>query len=81
MTLQAYAKERDLKAASCRYVTVYGERGKEDHAVIAMIARAFIRQDPFVVWGNGQQIRIGRTSVTSLTERSRPLSQLMTAQP
>jgi nucleoside-diphosphate-sugar epimerase len=22
-----------------------------------MIARAFIRQDPFVVWGNGEQIR------------------------
>jgi nucleoside-diphosphate-sugar epimerase len=57
MTLQAYARERDMKAASCRYFTVYGERGKEDHAVIAMIARAFIRQDPFVVWGDGQQIR------------------------
>lgn len=57
MTLQAYAKERGMKAASCRYFTVYGERGKEDHAVIAMIARAFIKQDPFVVWGNGQQIR------------------------
>jgi nucleoside-diphosphate-sugar epimerase len=57
MTLQAYARERHLKAASCRYFTVYGERGKEDHAVIAMIARAFIRQDPFVVWGDGQQIR------------------------
>jgi nucleoside-diphosphate-sugar epimerase len=25
--------------------------------VIAMIARAFIRQDPFVVWGNGEQVR------------------------
>ncbi|MCH8854560.1 MAG: NAD-dependent epimerase/dehydratase family protein, partial [Planctomycetes bacterium] len=43
--------------ASCRYFTVYGERGKEDHAVMAMIARAFIRQDPFIVWGNGTQIR------------------------
>ena len=40
-----------------RYFTVYGERGKEDHAVIAMIARAFIKQDPFVVWGTGRQIR------------------------
>jgi len=56
-TLQAYAREWDIKAASCRYFTVYGERGKEDHAVIAMIARAFIKQDPFVVWGNGEQIR------------------------
>ena len=57
MTLQAYAREWGLKAASCRYFTVYGERGKEDHAVIAMIARAFVGQDPFEVWGNGQQIR------------------------
>jgi nucleoside-diphosphate-sugar epimerase len=57
MTLQSYVRERGMKAASCRYFTVYGERGKEDHAVIAMIARAFIKQDPFVVWGNGEQIR------------------------
>jgi len=46
-----------MKAASCRYFTVYGERGKVDHAVIAMIARAFAREDPFEVWGTGEQIR------------------------
>jgi nucleoside-diphosphate-sugar epimerase len=57
MTLQHLARERGLKAASLRYFTVYGERGKEDHAVIAMIARAFVHQDPFVVWGDGRQIR------------------------
>lgn len=57
LTLKAYHKERGLKAASCRYFTVYGPRGVENHAVIAMIARAFIGQDPFEVWGNGQQIR------------------------
>ncbi|MBU6423921.1 MAG: NAD-dependent epimerase/dehydratase family protein, partial [Chloroflexi bacterium] len=57
MTLRAYARDWGLKSASCRYFTVYGERGKEDHAVIAMIARAFIRQDPFEVWGTGEQIR------------------------
>src|SRR6267143_1488501 len=56
-TLQAYHKEHGLKAASCRYFTVYGPRGVENHAVIAMIARAFIRQDPFEVWGDGTQIR------------------------
>ena len=42
---------------SCQYFTVYGERGHENHAVIAMIARAFVKQDPYVVWGNGEQIR------------------------
>jgi len=57
MTLLAYHKDWGMKSASCRYFTVYGERGHENHAVIAMIARAFIGQDPFVVWGNGEQIR------------------------
>ncbi len=56
-TLQAYHQEFGLKAASCRYFTVYGPRGKENHAVIGMIAKAFIRQSPFEVWGNGEQIR------------------------
>jgi nucleoside-diphosphate-sugar epimerase len=56
-TLRAYSTETGMKSASCRYFTVYGERGHESHAVIAMIARAFIRQDPFVVWGDGEQIR------------------------
>src|SRR5882762_9322546 len=56
-TLQAYHKEHGLGAASCRYFTVYGPRGVENHAVIAMIARAFIHQTPFQVWGDGTQIR------------------------
>jgi nucleoside-diphosphate-sugar epimerase len=57
LTLQAYCREWGLQAASCRYFTVYGERGKENHAVTAMIARAFVKQSPYVVWGNGQQVR------------------------
>ncbi len=57
LTLQAYGKDYGMKAVSCRYFTVYGERGKEDHAIMAMIARAFIRQNPFDVWGTGAQIR------------------------
>jgi nucleoside-diphosphate-sugar epimerase len=56
-TLKAYAKEHGIKTASCRYFTVYGPRGVENHAVIAMIARAFIRQNPFEIWGDGTQIR------------------------
>ncbi len=57
MTLQAYFQDVGMKSASCRYFTVYGERGHENHAVIAMIARSFIGQNPFEVWGNGEQIR------------------------
>jgi nucleoside-diphosphate-sugar epimerase len=56
-TLQAYAKEHGMGAASCRYFTVYGPRGVENHAVIAMIARAFLQLNPFEVWGDGTQIR------------------------
>jgi nucleoside-diphosphate-sugar epimerase len=57
MTLGAYAAETGMKSANCRYFTVYGDRGHENHAVIAMIARAFVKQDPYVVWGTGEQIR------------------------
>ncbi len=57
LTLQAYHREHKLGAASCRYFTVYGPRGVENHAVIAMIARAFVKQNPFEVWGDGTQIR------------------------
>jgi nucleoside-diphosphate-sugar epimerase len=57
MTLSAYYKDFGLKSAACRYFTVYGPRGIENHAVIAMIARAFVKQDPFVIWGTGEQVR------------------------
>lgn len=57
MTLRAYHLEHGMKAASCRYFTVYGPRAKENHAVMAMIAKAVARQDPFEVWGTGEQLR------------------------
>src|SRR5579872_55809 len=57
LTLQAYHREHRIGTASCRYFTVYGPRGVENHAVIAMIARAFVGQNPFEVWGDGMQVR------------------------
>lgn len=57
LTLRAYSKEYGIKTAVCRYFTVYGPRAKEDHAIMAMIGRAFTKQNPFEVWGTGQQIR------------------------
>ncbi len=57
ITLKAYYDQYGMKSASCRYFTVYGPRGVENHAVMAMIARAFIGQDPYVVWGTGEQVR------------------------
>jgi nucleoside-diphosphate-sugar epimerase len=57
MTLRAYYRDFGMRSASCRFFTVYGERGVENHAVMAMIARAFIGQNPFEVWGDGTQVR------------------------
>ncbi len=57
LTLRAYHEQYGMKAVSCRYFTAYGPRCPENHAVMAMIARAFLGQDPFEVWGTGEQIR------------------------
>ena len=57
MALKAYCNEYGMKGVSCRYFTVYGPRGVENHAVIAFIAKAFIGQNPFEVWGDGTAIR------------------------
>jgi UDP-glucose 4-epimerase len=67
LTLQAYHRDYGLRCASLRYFTAYGERCLENHAVIAMIARAFVKQDPFIVWGTGEQIR-NWTYVTDIVE-------------
>jgi len=56
-TLRWFHQDHKLRSASCRIFTCYGPRGKEDHAIMAMIARAFIRQIPFEIWGDGSQIR------------------------
>jgi nucleoside-diphosphate-sugar epimerase len=57
LTLKTYYAEHGLRAVSCRYFTAYGPRGLESHGIIALIARAFIKQDPFEVWGDGTQVR------------------------
>jgi UDP-glucose 4-epimerase len=57
MTLRAYWKQYGLKSTSCRLFTAYGERENETHAVIALIAKAFVGMDPYEIWGDGQQDR------------------------
>ena len=57
LTLKAYHQQHGLQTASCRYFTVYGPRCTENHAVMAMIARGYLKLDPFEVWGDGEQIR------------------------
>lgn len=57
LTLKAYYKDFGLKSVIGRFFTVYGPYASESHAVMATISKAFIKQDPFEVWGDGQQIR------------------------
>jgi len=57
LSLRAFQRDSGLPSVSCRYFSVYGERGLENHAVLALVARALTRQDPFEVWGSGEQIR------------------------
>jgi len=55
--LIAFIKQYGLKGCSVRFVTVYGPRENETHAIIALIYKAFERMDPYVIWGDGNQER------------------------
>lgn len=57
MALSAYHRQYGLNCVSCRIFTAYGERENETHAVIALIAKAFVGLDPYPIWGNGEQDR------------------------
>jgi nucleoside-diphosphate-sugar epimerase len=57
MALKAYHKEYGMKTSAVRIFTAYGPRENETHAVISLIAKAFIKADPFVIWGTGEQDR------------------------
>jgi len=57
LSLRAHHRQHGIKAASARISTAYGPRENESHAVIALIAKAHIRQSPFEIWGDGEQSR------------------------
>jgi len=57
MALRAYSREYGLKSSSVRIFTAYGQRENETHAIIALIAKALVRMDPFEIWGTGDQDR------------------------
>ena len=65
MALSAYHKQYGIKAASARLSTAYGPRENESHALVALIAKAYIQQSPFEIWGTGEQTR-GFTYVTDI---------------
>jgi len=65
-----FNREHDMKTSACRYLTVYGP-GELDtsHAIASLIERALDRQNPYVVWGSGNQER-GFTFVTDIVNGS-----------
>lgn len=57
MALKAYHREYGMKTSAVRIFTAYGPRENETHAIIALIAKAFVKMDPYVIWGSGEQDR------------------------
>lgn len=57
MALKAYHRQYGMKTSSVRIFTAYGPRENETHAIIALIAKAFIEMDPYEIWGTGEQDR------------------------
>ena len=57
MQLHAFKKQYGLKGCPVRFVTAYGPRENETHAIIALINKAVEKMDPYEIWGDGQQER------------------------
>ena len=55
--LNSFKKQYGLNCCPVRFVTAYGPRENETHAIIALIYKAVEHMDPFEIWGNGQQER------------------------
>jgi UDP-glucose 4-epimerase len=56
-SLQAYNEQYDIDTSAVRIFTAYGPRENETHAIVAFMAKAYARQDPFEIWGDGEQTR------------------------
>lgn len=53
----SFRKQYGFKGCPVRFVTAYGPRENETHAIIALIYKSLQKMEPFEVWGNGQQER------------------------
>ena len=56
-SLRAYHEQYGIDTSIVRIFTAYGPRENETHAIIALIAKAYAGQDPFRIWGDGEQTR------------------------
>jgi len=55
--LNSFIKQYGLKGCPIRFVTAYGPRENETHAIIALIYKAVEKMDPYLIWGDGHQER------------------------
>ena len=55
--LNSFIKQYGLKGCPIRFVTAYGPRENETHAIIALIYKAIEKMDPYLIWGDGHQER------------------------
>jgi nucleoside-diphosphate-sugar epimerase len=56
-SLLAYQEQYDIDTSIVRIFTAYGPRENETHAIVAFMAKAYAGQDPFQIWGDGEQTR------------------------
>ncbi|UPV75246.1 NAD-dependent epimerase/dehydratase family protein [Halorussus limi] len=56
-SLQAFHEQYGVDASAVRIFTAYGPRENETHAIVALIAKAYAEQDPYQIWGDGEQTR------------------------
>lgn len=57
LSLGAFHDQYGIDASIARIFTAYGPRENETHAIVALMAKAYARQDPYRIWGNGKQTR------------------------
>lgn len=57
MQMHSFKKQYGMKGCPVRFVTAYGPRENETHAIIALIYKAVERMDPYEIWGDGKQER------------------------
>lgn len=76
-SLQAFHEQYGVDASSVRIFTAYGPRENETHAIIALIAKAYAGQDPYQIWGDGEQTR-NFTYVKDITKALRLANEKIT---
>ncbi|MFC7140580.1 NAD-dependent epimerase/dehydratase family protein [Halosimplex aquaticum] len=76
-SLRAYHEQYDIDASMVRIFTAYGPRENETHAIVALMAKAYAEQDPYQIWGDGEQTR-NFTYVKDITRALRLASENIT---